>query len=143
MATLKRHQRRRDRNLISLLRLVQRAIALDATLLSDDAQFDLDLYTADVFEAEVAVVHDVREGVFEVCALDGEFVEEAVVDADAAVAGHPDGARVVDVWVYAVVFDVDACVHVGGFAPHAVGGFVDLGMGGVDACGGEESEVCD
>ena len=84
--------------------------------------------------------HDVIEGFFEVLAGDGDAVEDAVVDADAAVAGHPDGARVGDGRVDAVVDDVAAVGGVGGFAAEAVGGFVDLGGGG-EGEEGEEGEV--
>ncbi|KAK3213511.1 hypothetical protein GRF29_28g149842 [Pseudopithomyces chartarum] len=111
MTPLNRHQSTSCRctiNLIPLLHLIQRTITLHAPLLPHNAQFYLHLYTPDVFEAEIAVGHDVVEGFFEVHAGDSAVVEDAVVDADAAVAGHPDGAGVDDVGVYAVVDDVFA-----------------------------------
>lgn len=144
MTPLNRHQSTSCRctiNLIPLLHLIQRTITLHAPLLPHDAQFYLHLYTPDVFEAEIAVGYDVVEGFFEVHAGDSAVVEDAVVDADAAVAGHPDGAGVDDVGVYAVVDDVFAVWGVGGFAAEAVGGFVDLGVGGGEGCEGEEGEV--
>lgn len=133
--------RRRKLDLVSLLRLVQRAVALDAALLSDDAKLNVDPHVANVFEADVAVLHDVCEGVFEICAFDGAGVRDAVVDADAAVSGHPDRAGVNHVGIYAVVFNVDAGIHVGGFVPEAVGRFVDLGVGEGAASEGEDGEV--